>query len=107
MTGPDTIRVKFKKSIIYDHVNWPVATVCEMAAAKATYLIGTNFVEATTEPCSERPRDKIVRPKDQAEATGKALAEALKTLLPPAPEYKPSTNRQTPADLAAMAAVKK
>lgn len=107
MADAKTIRVKFKKSIIYDHVNWPVATVCDMAAAKAEYLIGTNFVEATTEPCSERPRDKIVRPKDQAEATGKALAEALKTLLPPASVYTPTPNRQTPAELAAIAAVKK
>lgn len=93
MADVKTIRVKFKKSIIYDHVNWPVATVCEMDATKAEYLIGTDFVVPTTEPCSVRPRDKVIRAKDQAEATGKAMAEALKTLMPPVVP-PPVANRQ-------------
>jgi hypothetical protein len=94
MAEGKTIRVKFKKAIIYDHVNWSIGAVCDMVEPKAVYLIGTNFVEATTDPLTERPRMKVVNPKDTATATGNALAEALKSFIPQAVSPPPVANRQ-------------
>lgn len=102
MAEGKTIRVKFKKSIIYDHVNWSIGGVCEMIEPKATYLIGTNFVEATTDPLTERPRMKVVNPKDTATATGNALAEALKGFIPQAAPPPVVTNRQTASQIEPM-----
>jgi hypothetical protein len=101
MAEGKTIRVKFKKAIIYDHVNWSIGGVCEMIEPKATYLIGTNFVEETTDPLTERPRMKVVNPKDTATATGNALAEALKSFIPHASPPPPVVNRQVTSGIEA------
>ena len=71
-------KVKFCKSILYDHVNWPIGSVCMMEDTKATYLVGTLVCELTTEPLSERPAPLVVRSNNSAKETGDAIAEALK-----------------------------
>jgi len=83
-----TIRVKLLKGVIYKDLFWETGAVLEMDETKATYLCGTETAEPSAEKLSEFPRPLIVRSRDQAEATGEAIAKALKDAfsVPPTPK---------------------